>query len=95
MDDSLKKKKDAEPASSEPRVRGDLTEIELHRGARPGDAYVRVVRADSHLLHRVAPGYLRATEEVSRPEGTFGRLYVRLKSFLVGRPLPTEAEVVQ
>lgn len=97
------KKKDKEEVAaesfdhneSEPHVRADLTELELHRGTRRGDAYVRVVRTDSHLLRRVAPGYLRATEEVSRPHGTFGRLYVRFKSFLVGKPLPTEAEVVE
>jgi amino acid transporter len=69
-----------------------LTTHETRHGAHRGDTYVRVVRSDSHLLRRVAPGYLRATEEVSRPRGAMGRLYARIKGFLVGKPLPTVAE---
>ncbi len=76
---------------SESPIRPDLTTLEMHRGTRRGDAYVRVVHADSHL-RRVAPGYLRATEEVSLPQGRAGRIFARVKGFLVGKPLPTEAE---
>ncbi len=53
---------------------------------------MRIVRPDPHLWRRVAPGILRATEEVSRPHGTLGRWYRELKGILVGRPLPTVAE---
>ncbi|MGE5264145.1 MAG: hypothetical protein ACM3S0_12260, partial [Acidobacteriota bacterium] len=48
-------------------VHGDLSGIEKHKGKRQGDAYIRIVRPDPTLLRRVAPGVLRATEEVSRP----------------------------
>ncbi len=85
---------DRDPESrdgSEPGVRGDLSGIEK-RGRRVGDAYIRVVRPDPHLLRRVAPGVLRATEEVGRPQGAVSRLYRAVKAVLVGRPLPTEAE---
>lgn len=78
---------------TEPHIRSDLTEFEMHRGSRQGDAYVRVVRTDSHLLRRIGPGYLRATQEVSRPHGMIASGYGRLKSFLVGKALPTEAEI--
>ncbi|MBI5300831.1 MAG: APC family permease [Chloroflexi bacterium] len=63
---------------------------ELHRGKRQGDTYVRVVRSDT--LRRVAPGYLRASEQVSRPTKGLGLLYRRVKVWLVGKPLPTIAE---
>lgn len=73
-------------------VHGDLSGIEKHKGKRQGDAYIRIVRPDPTLLRRVAPGVLRATEEVSRPHGPVGMLYKYLKALAVGRPLPTEAE---
>jgi amino acid transporter len=71
---------------------GDLSGIEKHKGKRQGDAYIRIVRPDPTLLRRVAPGVLRATDQVSRPHGPIGSFYKRLKALAVGRPLPTEAE---
>ncbi|MEW5719629.1 MAG: APC family permease, partial [Chloroflexota bacterium] len=62
----------------------------MHRGKHQADKYVRVVR--SGALRRIAPGVLRASEQVSRPQGKIGRLYTRFKHVLVGKPLPTEAE---
>jgi amino acid transporter len=73
-------------------IHPDLTSFEMHRGKARGDAYVRIVRSDSHLLRHVAPGYLRATEEVSRPQGGFARLFRGAKELLVGKRLATEAE---
>jgi amino acid transporter len=73
-----------------PSIHTDLTSLQVQRGSHRGDTYVRVVR--SNVLHRVAPGILRATEEVSRPSGRLGRVYTRFKALLVGKPLPTEAE---
>ncbi len=76
---------------SDAAFRGDLTGIEK-RGKRVGDAYIRVVRPDPHLLRRVGPGILRATEEVSQPRGKMSRAFRYIKNLLVGRPLPTDAE---
>lgn len=80
-------------SATEPQIRSDLIDFEVHRGTRRGDTYVRVIRTDSHLLRRVAPGHLRATEELSRPHGMIARGYGRVKSLLVGKALPTEAEI--
>jgi amino acid transporter len=77
---------------SDSSFRSDLGGVEKQKGKRQGDAYVRIVRPDPHLLRRVAPGVLRATEEVSEPQGPVGRLYRKLKMLVVGRPLPTVAE---
>lgn len=71
-------------------VHPDLTTLEVHRGKHQGDKYVRVIR--SSALRKVAPGILRASEAVSRPSGKIGRWYTQFKAFLVGKPLPTEAE---
>ena len=71
-------------------IHPDLTTLEVHRGKREGDKYVRVMRSDH--IRRVAPGILRASAAVSRPSGKIGRLYTRLKVLLVGKPLPSEAE---
>ena len=92
--DRQKDKKDG-LNGEESNVRGDLTELELHRGTHQGDSYVRIVRSGSNMLRRVSPGYLRASELVSRPHGMLSQVYVRLKAVLVGKPLPTEQEIVQ
>jgi amino acid transporter len=80
---------DARRNGNEP-LRPDLTTRQVQRGTHQGDRYVRVIR--SQMLRRVAPGILRATEAVSHPDGTLGHWYTRLKTFLVGKPLPTAAE---
>lgn len=79
---------DHEP--SDPEIHPDLTTREVHRGKRRGDAYVRVVRSEA--LRRISPGYLRATEQISRPTTGFGLLYRHVKAWLVGKPLPSIAE---
>ncbi|MBI5651973.1 MAG: APC family permease [Chloroflexi bacterium] len=88
--DSEKKQDPAERDEPEPIIHPDLTTREVHRGAHQGDKYVRVVRSDA--LRRVAPGYLRASEQISRPTRGVGLLYRQLKVWLVGKPLPTIAE---
>lgn len=80
----------AERNAAEPAIHPDLTTREVRHGAHRGDTYVRVVR--SELLRRIAPGYLRAAAEVSRPRGRIGSIYTRLKEIVVGKPLPTAAE---
>lgn len=86
------KKGPVERTEGEKNIRSDLTSLEVHQGTHRGDQYVRVVRSDSRLLKRVAPGYLRATAEVSLPRGRLGRAIARLKEILVGRTLPSEEE---
>src|SRR5512142_2695675 len=66
--------------------------MEKHRGKRQGDTYIRIVRPDPHVLRRVAPGVLEASEEISRPHSGIGHLYVHIKQVLVGRPLATVEE---
>lgn len=75
---------------SDPEIHPDLTMREVHRGKRRGDSYVRVVRSEA--LRRIAPGYLRATEQISRPTTGIGLLYRQVKAWLVGKPLPSIAE---
>ncbi len=74
------------------QVRPDLSGLERQHGKRQGDLYIRIVRPDPHLLRRVAPGVLQATEETSQAHSRMGRLYVRLKALVLGRPLPTSEE---
>ncbi len=76
--------------SSEPSIHPDLTALEIQQGQRRGDKYVRVLR--SRELRLIAPGVLRATEQVSHPSGRLGGLYTHFKSLLLGKPLPTTAE---
>jgi amino acid transporter len=71
----------------------DLTRQELRQGSRAGDKYVRVVRPYGHLFRRVAPGHLRATEEVQEPKTTLGRISAGARHLLFGPPLPTHAEI--
>jgi len=92
IESDSEKQENKNPASDQ-LPRADLTEFEVHRGKLRGDTYVRVIRTDSHLLRRIAPGHLRATEEVSRRHGLMARGYGRLKVLLIGKALPTEAEI--
>jgi amino acid transporter len=71
----------------------DLTHQEIRQGTRAGDKYVRVVRPYGHLFQRVAPGYLRATEEAREPRTPLWRVLAGVKHVLIGSPLPTRAEV--
>lgn len=77
---------------SDPEIHSDLTKLAVHHAKRSGDTYMRVVRADSHLLQRVTSDYFRATEEVSEPTDTVGRTWRWVKEILVGKRLPMEAE---
>jgi hypothetical protein len=70
----------------------DLTRQEMHRGARAGDTYVRVVRPHGHLFKKVAPGVLRATEVASIPQTPAQQAYQKLKRVLIGERLPNQAE---
>jgi amino acid transporter len=91
-DDQLITSQEPQPSDSNPEIHPDLVKLEAHRAKRNGDTYMRVVRADDHLLQRVTSDYFVATEEVSQPAGTFGRAYRRFKALLVGRRLPMDAE---
>jgi amino acid transporter len=75
------------------RINPELTVTERRRGIRPGDAYVRRAEPHSRLFRRVGPGRFVATEETSLPVTSVGRLYRRVKAFLIGRPLESAAEI--
>ena len=63
----------------------DLVSVE-HRGALPGDRFVRVVRARQGF-DRLAPGLLQATSRAAQPAGSLARLRGRVRNALIGAPL--------
>lgn len=75
------------------RINPDLTVTEIHKGVRPGDTYVRRHEPYSRLFRRAGPGRFVATEEVSRPLSALERVYRRIKTILIGRPLESAAEM--
>lgn len=75
------------------RINPDLTVTEIHKGVRPGDRYVRRREPYSRFFRRVGPGRFVATEELSRPLSPLERLYRRVKTILIGRPLESAAEI--
>jgi amino acid transporter len=66
----------------------DLVNVE-HRGALPGDRFVRVVRPRQQGFDRLAPGLLQATSRTARPVGSLGRVRSRIRNALIGAPLST------
>ena len=85
----------SDPDAPDGALRPDLSGFEKQHAKRQGDNYIRIMRPDPHVLKRVAPGVLQATEEVSRPHSRVGRFYAGFKSILVGRPLPTAEEKLE
>src|SRR5918999_3506553 len=65
---------------------------ERHRGKRPGDAYVRIVRPFEEEFERSQEGTLIASERtVLARSGWHGALR-SLRTFLIGRPISSEHE---
>lgn len=62
---------------------------EVRQGRLPGDKYIRVLRAQEQALKQVSPDYLVASEQLTKPRSTFGKL----RRALVGRPIPSEHAV--
>lgn len=66
-----------------------LERREEHRGKRPGDRVIRIVRPPE--FKRTAGGFL-ATEEALAPKGEAARLWSNVRRVLIGRRLATEEE---
>jgi len=66
-----------------------LERREEHRGKRPGDRVIRIVRPRE--FKRTAGGFL-ATEEALAPKGDAARLWSNIRRVLIGRRLATEEE---
>ncbi|MBJ7608822.1 MAG: APC family permease [Candidatus Dormibacteraeota bacterium] len=56
---------------------------------RPGERYLRVGRPKTQGFEHKAPGWLEATSRATAPTGDFARLRRRVRSVLLGAPLPT------
>src|SRR5262245_42955827 len=68
----------------------DLTRVERKKGARPGDAFVRVPPHPD--FRRVRPGHIVSREGVGTPRGPLGRALTGVKRLLFGRPIRSEDE---
>jgi amino acid transporter len=66
-----------------------LERREEHRGKRPGDRVIRIVRPPE--FKRTAGGFL-ATEEALAPKGGAARLWSSVRRILIGRRLATDEE---
>jgi amino acid transporter len=64
---------------------------ELVQRGKPGDAYVRIRRADVGDFRRAGRGYLVATEATEAPRNPASRRLKQARDLLIGRPLPSEA----
>jgi amino acid transporter len=63
------------------------------QGRKLGDRRVRVERPHAALFRWSGPGHLTAKEAASVPTTAGGRLFVKAKSLLLGRPLASEEEI--
>ena len=77
-------------APTMPGATTDLTMFKEVRGSRPGDRFVRVVRAGRGAFRAAGPGAVRATAAVPRAHGPLGLLTFKLKEVVVGSPLANE-----
>jgi amino acid transporter len=74
--------------STERRDVGGLEWREIHRGARPGDQFVRIARHKA--FRRLGEGRYEIRADANRPTGLAGA-YTRLKRLIIGEPLATAA----
>jgi amino acid transporter len=65
---------------------------ERHLGARPGDAYVRIVRPFEDEFERSDEGHLVASEKTILGRSGWHSGLRRLRTFLIGRPISSEHE---
>jgi amino acid transporter len=63
------------------------------KGRKPGDERVRVERPHAPYFRYTGHGVLTAKPAASEPPTAAGRLWVRAKAVLVGRPLATDEEI--
>jgi amino acid transporter len=65
------------------------------RGRKLADRRVQAARPHAPYFRYGGPGQLVAREAASVPTSGAGRAFARLKSLLIGRPLPSEAEILE
>src|SRR5947208_2486358 len=63
------------------------------KGRKPADRRVRVERPHSAYFRYSGPGQLVAKPAASAPKTAVGRIWNRIKSFFIGRPLASEEEI--
>ena len=63
------------------------------QGRKIADRRVRVERPHSAYFRYTGPGQLTAKEAASKPTTATGKLWARLKSIFIGRPLASEEEI--
>ena len=69
----------------------ELERHQLHKGALPGDKYMRRARPTEEGFRRLGPGHLEALPRAWEPTTSFGRLFGTLKRIIIGSPLSTAA----
>jgi amino acid transporter len=65
------------------------------KGRKLGDRRVRIERPHSAYFRYTGEGRLVAKESASAPRTPAGRLFARVRSVLIGRPLSTHEEITQ
>jgi amino acid transporter len=80
------------PGSETRRVDPLLEVREKHRGKRPGDAYVRIVRPFEDQFERSEGGTLIASEKTIIDRRGWHAVMRGLRTFLIGRPISSEHE---
>jgi amino acid transporter len=81
-----------DPDPSRNRIDPRLEVRERHRGKRPGDAYVRIVRPFEAEFERGEGGQLVATSQTLVGAPGWRRSVGRIRSFLIGQPISSERE---
>jgi amino acid transporter len=74
------------------RIDPHLEVRERHRGKRPGDAYVRIVRPFESEFERGESGQLVATSQTLVRAPGWRRSLGRMRNFLIGQPISSERE---
>jgi amino acid transporter len=81
-----------DPDPSRNRIDPRLEVRERHRGKRPGDAYVRIVRPFEAEFERGESGQLVATSQTLVGAPGLQRTLGRIRAFLIGQPISSERE---
>ncbi|MEP6468705.1 MAG: APC family permease [Chloroflexota bacterium] len=81
-----------DPDPSPNRIDPRLEIRERHRGKRPGDAYVRIVRPFEAEFERGDSGQLVATSQTLVGAPGWQSAFDKVRGFLVGKPISSERE---
>src|SRR3954447_18050476 len=82
----------SEPSSGQTGVRRVIGGRRPISGRKPGDRRVRVERPHTAYFRYTGPNQLAAKPSASAPRTPLGRTLLRLKGWLIGRPLANEEE---